>query len=237
MLNVTVAESNPVWWSTLDFSMPPVVPGCQLGGAQVALGLELDPRYAAVGQTALGLYTTAQSGENAYLNATPQNSICGRTLTNALNVSLAQVASAVSRQVPWDSFLTTKSLYDDGIWFAGAETHPQLVSMLKLAPVCAVNWKGMTWRNTVAVAQTHSFAGPSTGVYIAPVADSLPYLKEATVLHESLHNLTGLTDDALYSKLHNAMHKQPPTDGLHGRPSTEINILLNQSLCTEGIWK
>jgi hypothetical protein len=42
---------------------------------------------------------------------------------------------------------------------------------------------------------------PGTDVYIATQAKALHYLTQSTILHESLHNLTGLDDGDLYYRL------------------------------------
>jgi len=47
----------------------------------------------------------------------------------------------------------------------------------------------------VATAQTQS---PGTDAYYATQSAALRYLTPATILHEALHNLTGLNDPDLY---------------------------------------
>jgi len=76
-------------------------------------------------------------------------------------------------------------------------------------PVCAQYWKqGVVWNGTVATSQTQS---PGTDTYIATQKNALPYLTPATLLHESLHNLTGLGDDDLYKALTGKTRPPGPT--------------------------
>jgi hypothetical protein len=72
----------------------------------------------------------------------------------------------------------------------------------------------------VASAQTQP---PGTDAYIATQKNALKNLTQATILHESLHNLTGLDDPDLYNLLTGKI--LPPG------PTVIINTVLEQNGC------
>jgi hypothetical protein len=107
-----------------------------------------------------------------------------------------QLANGITRQDPYDGRKTNISQYDAGFWSSPYFTDKDL-SVLKKVPVCGlwIAFKGVGG----------SFVQPSGGVVAAsqlqsPAIDTyintkaLSNFKQATLLHEVLHNLTGLLD-------------------------------------------
>lgn len=84
-------------------------------------------------------------------------------------------------------------MYDAGLWTAkDAATNPLYPTQWKKTAVCA-NFQNPYGPLNVAEAQTQP---PATDVYINTKSQVLKkYLKQSTVLHEALHNLTRSDDD------------------------------------------
>ena len=106
-------------------------------------------------------------------------------------------------QVAWDGLQTNISWYDAGGLSAADVNDPKKVEIYKGAPVCGwfVTYKGskgtisVTGR-TAAASQVHDINGyEAHDVYIN--TNDLQDLSQGTILHEVLHNLTGLYDDQL----------------------------------------
>ena len=180
-------DGNPV------FGLPNRGPGCQLppgGGSKVPLGGAALTQFHAEGSALmLGNYLTSSSC-SAFFNGTPLGA-------NYLN----PVSLAVIGQVPYDGPQSTISMYDAGM---SDGRIPIEVSIKKRSPVCGefVPWHGphgtvrpngsTTAESQISVVPPGS--GPATDTYINTSPKALAYLTQATILHESLHNLTGLYD-------------------------------------------
>ncbi len=195
--NLGLSEGMPLW------SLFGATPKCTLGTDKIALG-----------GAALQQYSTAKQNLLTYLASLTPTSPCAKLL----NVS--QVTAAVTRQTPFDGILSNLSMYDAGIWnqkTTQLKTWPDF----RRYPICSEFWYGPgIWSGTVAEAQTQP---PATDVYIATQKKALSYLTPVTILHESLHNLTGLDDPDLYNLLTGKK--------LGPGPTTPINDALQQNGC------
>jgi hypothetical protein len=106
--------------------------------------------------------------------------------------------SALEEQVPFDGVQSTISLFDAGIW-TEADTKKPTFPLFKITPVCAEIKQSQSIM-TIAMSQTHRDGEPlgtPHDVYINTGRDALKQLTQATVLHETLHNDTGLNDPQL----------------------------------------
>ena len=112
--------------------------------------------------------------------------------------------------IPYDGLQSNISAYAAGfVSEADLSNNPRAVSVAKRIPVCGkftsfhgpngwVPVKGIV----TAASQLHPLAGgPATDVYINTNPKVLKHLSQATILHEALHNLTGMYDDDLESTL------------------------------------
>jgi len=176
-----------------------------------------------------GGYLTCPSC-SAFFNADPFRAIYFNQLTDA-----------VTRQIPYDGPQTTISQYDAGMLSpTKAATNPTAVSIMKKVPVCALflPFRGPngtvppTGLVTAASQITPPTNGPATDVYIHTSAKALKFLTQGTILHEVLHNLTGLED---FLDLDERTGVQPPFDlktlvgietspGVDPKPGTTIDI-------------
>jgi hypothetical protein len=142
----------------------------------------------------------------AFFNATPQRA-----------AYLSQLTSAVTVQIPYDGPTSTISMFDAGLYTDKDQANPLFPAQWTKTPVCA-EFQNPT--GTIAEAQVQS---PATDVYIN--SKKLKSLTQSTILHESLHNLTGLGDDDLEVLL-----------GLlatasKGSPTDVINKILEMNNC------
>jgi hypothetical protein len=95
-------------------------------------------------------------------------------------------------QDPYDARHTTISLYDAGMMPAHLATHyPWRVQSYKEVAVCSL-FIGSQARAGAQIAPVGS--GQAVNVYINTAPNVLPFVTQGTVFHETLHNLTGLTD-------------------------------------------
>lgn len=113
----------------------------------------------------------------------------------------SQLTTAVTNQAPYDGLQTNISQYEAGMLSAADLNDPQKVKIFQGAPVCGwfVSYQGSKGfvsvrGRTTAASQIHAVGGgPATDVYIN--TKDLKDLSQGTILHEALHNLTGLYDD------------------------------------------
>ncbi|MGP8176261.1 MAG: beta strand repeat-containing protein [Terracidiphilus sp.] len=175
-------------------------PSCQLpsgGGTKVRLGGAALRQYNNEQQQLLaGPYLTSPSPPSPpsscaqFFNADPIRS-----------TYFSQLTGSVTRQQVWDGIQTNISQYDAGM---SDGKNPIDVKIKKLLPVCAlfvpfrgpngvVSPQGLS----VAASQvlvTPPASGPATDIYINTNPKALTGLTQGTILHEALHNLTGLLD-------------------------------------------
>ena len=114
-------------------------------------------------------------------------------------VYFGQLTSAVTNQVPYDGFKTNISQYDAG--FSDGKI-PIDVKIKQMVPVCAAfapfhGPNGTATPRGVATATSQiapPAGGSATDTYISTLPKALQRLSQGTILHEALHNLTGLYD-------------------------------------------
>jgi hypothetical protein len=161
-----------------------------------------------------------------------------------------QVSIAVTRQLPWDGVQTNISMYDAGM---SDGMIPADVAMKKIFPVCSlfVPFHGPhgtvppTGFTTAAsqILVVPPASGPATDVYINTRPKALKYLTQGEILHEALHNLTGLYD-FVELKWRSLYGYQPPYDlktfvGIELTPGVDPNSTgatndISKALLTNG---
>jgi len=127
-----------------------------------------------------------------------------------------QLTSAVTRQVPYDGAQTNISQYDAGM---SDGKNPTDVRIKKIIPVCAIfvpfhGPHGTVQPRGVAAAASQIMppqGGSATDTYINPDSKALATLTQGTILHETLHNLTGL-EDFVQGDWRTSYGFQPPYD-------------------------
>jgi hypothetical protein len=110
-----------------------------------------------------------------------------------------QLTNAVTTQVPYDGVQSTISQYDAGMLNTIlTANNPIAVKIYKNTPVCGLFkvYKGNAPQGlTVAAAQVTPPSGtPATDVYVNTSKQALKLLTQGTILHETMHNLSGLDD-------------------------------------------
>ena len=188
-------------------------PKCQLGDAQVPLGGEELQGYTAKRQVLLdGGYLTCPNCLDFFTKNPAAEYFGGLT-------------GAVSGQVPYDVNQTTISLYAAGLWTATDLLKITFPSQWLKTPVCK-GFQGTSGNGNnidIAVAQTQP---PATDVYLTTKTKLWrKFLTQGLILHESLHNLTRLDDDAVEALLGLA-----PTAS-KGKPTDIINQTLEEHQC------
>jgi hypothetical protein len=215
-LNVGLAEGFPLWapgWLSALFGGT----NCKLGSDKILLGQEVLSKDQKTGAAARAQYDDLKQKLLTFLGALTPASSCAKLLGSYWN----QVPAAVTRQVPYDGLLSNLSAYDAGEYTLKDQQDVDAWPYFKKQPICSPFWNNRgDWSGIVATAQTQP---PSTDVYFATQKNALKNLTQSTVLHESLHNLTGLDDDDLYYLL--------STQHLLLRKSVIINTVLEQNGC------
>ena len=187
-LNVGLFEGLPLWYL---FSRP-----CTLGTDKVKLG----EGNSQDGQAALAQYESLKQNLLAFLESLTPLSPCGQFFNASpqLVTYWPLLTGAVTNQKPFDALLSNLSLYAAGEW-TQKTTKLQSWPRFQTNAVCQefIDQTG-NWRGITASAQTQP---PGTDVYIATQQKAREQLTQATILHEALHNLTGLDDPDLYYAL------------------------------------
>ena len=152
---------------------------------QVVFATAFDQYAAAKAALLAGSYLTSQSC-STFFNAKGRSNY------------FSQLTSAVTNQVPFDGLQTTINMYDAGFWNITDTNKSTFPKQWQKTPVCS-NFNPSDTKLTVAEAQLQP---PATDVYINTRQKVWKkYLTQSTILHEALHNLTGLEDDALAETL------------------------------------
>jgi hypothetical protein len=117
-------------------------------------------------------------------------------------------------------------MYDAGLWTAQDATDPRLSTTFpdqwRKTPVCA-NFQNVTGNVNVAEAQAQP---PAIDVYLNTKKDvAKRFLRQSTILHEVLHNLTGLRDGNLQIFL------GLPDTASQGGSTDVINRVLEDNTC------
>ena len=138
-----------------------------------------------------------------YLTSNSCGNFLGVDTSNLWSRSIyfSQLTAAVTRQVAYDGAQTNISMYAAGM---SDGKNPNDVKMKKTIPVCSLfvpfhGPYGVARPTGLATAASQVVvlppaSGPAINVYINTDPRALAGLTQATVLHESLHNLTGLSD-------------------------------------------
>jgi len=143
------------------------------------------------------------------------------------------LTNAVSRQLVWDGVQSTISLFDAGM---SDGKNPTDVSVKKKVPVCSLfipfhspyGTVTPTGKTTAASQIVPPIPGTTaTVIYINTNQKVLNSLTQSTILHEALHNLTGLFD-FVPTNLRQAYGYAPPFDlktlvGIEPNPGVDPN--------------
>ena len=240
VLNVGLAESFPLW------SFKSVVnnlfgsPTCKIGADKVqlqpvgqqVLTLSADQQatvdhYQTTKQNLLTYLVTLTAPGAGTCSGTPAPTAKCGCLFNAIPGGpqyFSQLAAAVTRQIPYDGILSNLSKAAAGEWSQGQRNNPKIWGYLQQQPICQEFWKGGYWSGVGATAQIQPL-GLATDVYLATMKQPRQSLTQSTILHESLHNLTGLSDDGLYNLLTGT------SKGLNGQDSVVISTTLLNNGC------
>jgi hypothetical protein len=211
--NIGSYESIPMWFFSLGGA-----PKCALGNNKIALGSGVATKY---NQQVQHLYDQLKQNliDGGYM--TSQKCAVLFIANSSLTQYLGQLTSAVQGQVPYDGLQTNISMYDAGLWTQDQTQNATTLSQLKSTAVCNdYRQANGDWNGTVAQAQIQS---PATDAYIYSGKEALKNLTQATLLHESLHRITGLSDADLYKLLSGKV--------LGTQASALINTVLLQNGC------
>jgi hypothetical protein len=202
------SEGLPLWatWSTL-FAR----------GSTCHIGSDKTPLSGA----ALDQFTTTENQLLAVLDGLTPSSACFTFLSAKPKIApyLSQLSASVRARVPYDGLLSNLSMFAAGTW---TQKDTLLITWPKWPtfPVCTKFIAPTGWNGTVAIAQIQS---PATDIYVATQKEALKHLSKSTVLHETLHSVTGLDDDDLFNAL---------TGGtLPPGPTSPIDVVLQQFGC------
>jgi hypothetical protein len=148
-------------------------------------------------QTAARQYGDLHQSLLTFLGSLSGTSTCANFLTSK-GIDLSKLVAAVRNQQPFDGLYSNISWSAAGIWTAADRQLPTWDNFSK-TPVCNGFWyHSGDWNGTVAIAQVQP---PASDVYIATQKDALKHLTQTAIFHETLHNLTGLSDPDLYRLL------------------------------------
>jgi hypothetical protein len=147
-----------------------------------------------------------------------------------------KLTTAVTQQIRYDGNLSTITLWDAGVWGSAVAQDPTLSAFFKswamacdFAPIAPTETpfqgKQVPLYPTVAETQTQS---PATDSYWNDGDLFRSYINPATILHETLHNLTGKSDDELRTLLSIDPSKNP-VQSLAG--TEDINWALEAAGC------
>jgi hypothetical protein len=209
VLNVGTIESIP------SFALPTNGSSCELGVKKIPLE---------AGNTQ-DRYMLAKSSASVVVENPTVFKQCANFLYAKLGSKfdiIPELAAALGYQEAYDGLQSNLSEYAAGFW--NTSTPQDQVENMKKYPVCS-GWTTNT-RLTVAKAQMRF---PGTDIYLYTGTrkvlgkNPLQLLTSATVLHETLHNVTGLDDDQLYNALTGLQ--------LNGTASAAINDVLVQNGC------
>jgi hypothetical protein len=176
--NLGTLEGLPLWYSPAGKGRKKS--SCKLGADKI----DLDG-------AALRQYKSLKQSLLTFLQSKPASSSC------VPGINFGQMATAVDRQLPFNGLLSNLSLYAAGEWNEKS-TKLQTWPLFQQVPVCSNFFQSGRWSGTVATAQIQA---PGTNAYYATQESALKNLQQSTILHESLHNWTGLDDEDLYAAL------------------------------------
>jgi hypothetical protein len=196
-VGVTTVSVN----GTAFYALPNRGPGCQLAvgdsGGQFPLGGAALTQYNNEKQALVaGNYLTSTSCSNFFNGTVPGAQPPARA------TYFSQLTAGVQRQSPYDGLQTEISAFDAGFASSADMSDPtkaRAMAVLKNSPVCGqfVSWwnpKGTHYvpPGTRAASQISSGSGLATFTYVNTNASA--DLTQADILHEALHNITGMYD-------------------------------------------
>jgi hypothetical protein len=156
----------------------------------LAIGSPAATQYDSLRQQLLAANHIGSATCSAFFNADP---------TRASFYS--QLSNTVTQQLAFDGPQSTISRYDAGMITPVDRNNAFVVGQLRGSPVCG---DFTAYRNrhgtqsprgkVTASSQIYSVGGQATDVYLNTNPKVLPSLEQSTILHESLHNLTGRYD-------------------------------------------
>src|SRR5579859_4119527 len=179
---------------------PAQVPGCAKtktykGQALPQQVLATDPSSVPTGLAAW-LTTARTKVDNSALLTTAGNA-CATFWSDPKRAPYySQVQNAVDNQVWYDGPLSIISEYDAGLWEMSDLPASQWKAILDNSPTPWVSCDFAKDIGLVAKSAAHDtgLSLPGTDTYYTDRAEMLQYILPATIVHESLHNLTGKTD-------------------------------------------
>jgi hypothetical protein len=141
-----------------------------------------------------------------------------------------QLPGAVTSQAPWDGTHSTINMYAAGLWTEDDVTNKYFPVQWKKTPVCA-NFQDLPGKNpTVAMAQAWGI-----DVYInTKTSIRKRYLRQSTIVHEALHNLTGRSDPKLFQLLGitpELIESLGLTEAVNRGATNVINVVLDLHGC------
>jgi len=179
-------EGKSIWARFMTWVSGGPKPSCSLGIDKVPLSGEALQQYSTMKQSLLsGGFLTCPSCA-AFFSAPVRSGYCQK------------LVAAVTNQVPYDGLRTNISRYEAGLYPKSEAGKPTSVSIFKKTPVCGVFGSFVNSGGKVVIdkdlvtAAAQAANPPGTDVYINP--NDLGHLTQGTILHEVLHNLTGLAD-------------------------------------------
>jgi hypothetical protein len=205
--NAGLEESEPLYTSE--------VTSCTVGSAKVPFSTQ-----------GISPYTTALGKELAWL--TPPSDQCMRFF-NLISAKLQdyiypQLMTTIDKQQPFDGVASNISLYAAGVYTAkDREDNSRFPSYFEQKAICVEFLKNTPNQPLITNALAKTYPVPATEIYIDSRDWALKHLTPADILHEALHNLTGLSDEDLEKLL--------TGHGLNGKPSQEISDFLRQQGC------
>jgi hypothetical protein len=209
-------------------------PTCELAGDQPSLSDPALANYIDKKQALIdGHYMTSKECKDFFASDARRAPYFSK-LTTAVTQALP---------APYDGLLTNISAYAAGFMSANDEQNPLAVSIFKSTPVCGyfVSYREPNGHivkvndETTAAANIHPpGGGPATDIYINTAL--IESLTQATILHEALHNLTGMYDGDLelllgLSPPYLNGHLNPKTNCGPGVGTTCITTLLRNKGC------
>lgn len=210
--NRGLIESVPLWDIAAMVTMPP---SCTLGSSKPNLS-----------GAAAEKYMTANTDLQAFLKFPPTNT-CANFFQSIPGPAYNQLLPAVIGQKAYDGIGATISQFNAGAY--SRIPNPPKQGQILFAqnhPMCSLFFDAAKLR-LVRAAISQTAYPPGTDVYFdtrtSPPLPDLPVplnlLTPGLILHEALHNLTGLDDKGLYALLTNGKT-------LGGQPSSVIDMVV-----------
>lgn len=213
VLNIGTYESVPMWASLGG------APKCVLGSSKIALGSGVATKY---NQLVLDLYTKVKQAmiSGGYLGS--QKCSILFVANPSLTPYFSQLTNGIQTLNALDGLQSNLSMYSAGLGTTEQLNDPATLANLQKDPVCSqYSLANGDWNGIVASAQVQP---PATDVYFYTGKQALKNITQSTLLHETLHRLTGKNDHDLYKLLTGKELEE-------GKPTDVINQALVQNGC------